>query len=230
MSTGAIVAVVAAVIIVIAIVAVVMMKRDGAGGPGLKRRFGPEYEWTLARNDGDIRATRRELAERVKRYGDLETRALPAEAQERYAARWNAVKAQFVDDPSAALTEADQLIGQLAAERGYPAANTAEHVDALSVHHPHHVHGYREAHAAVTGDGRHGTEDLRTALVSARGLFDELLQGGGRGTRRAAELETADTADVEPDAESVPAQDETKQVRGKRLAALTGRGRTEEEQ
>src|SRR4051794_31943286 len=98
MSTGVIVAIVAAVVIVAAIVAAVTMQR-GSGGPGLKRRFGPEYERTLARNDGDIRATRRELTERVKRYGDIDRRELSAEAQERYATQWTAVQAQFVEDP-----------------------------------------------------------------------------------------------------------------------------------
>lgn len=179
MSAGLIVAVVAAVVIVAAIVATVLMQR-GAGAPGLRRRFGPEYERTLALHDGDTRATRRELAERVKRYGDLDKRALPARAQERYASQWAAVQAEFVDDPAAAVRAADTLIAQLAADAGYPAADSPEHVDALSVHHPHHVHGYREAHGAVAGGGKRGTEDLRQVLVAARGLFEALLHGGPR--------------------------------------------------
>lgn len=229
MSTGAIVAVVAAVIIVAAIIAAVMLQR-GAGGPGLKRRFGPEYERTLTRHDGDTRATRRELTERVKRYGGIEQRALPAQAQERYAAQWTAVQAQFVDDPAAAVRKADGLIAQLAAERGYPAADSPEHVDALSVHHPHHVHGYREVHAATVGGGRHGTEDLRKALVAARGMFDDMLHAGvsARGGEAAPEAEQK--PEPEPEAAAVAGPNESKPVLGKRLAALTGRGRTETDQ
>lgn len=237
MSTGAIIAVVAAVIIVAAIVAAVMMTQRGDGGPGLKRRFGPEYERTLARHDGDTRATRRELAERVKRYGGIEQRALPAQAQERYTAKWAAAQAKFVDDPAAAVSEADGLIAQLAAERGYPAADSPEHVDALSVHHPHHVHGYREVHAATAGDGRHGTEDLRKAMVAARGMFDDMLQIGGTArdgdaaavSERETERNTErDTTKREADVDAAEQPHESRPPLGKRLTALTGRGRTEE--
>lgn len=232
MSTGAIVAVVAAVIIVAAIAVVVAMQR-GAGSPGLKRRFGPEYERTLARHDGDSRATRRELTERVKRYGGIEQRELPQQVQERYAARWAAVQAKFVDDPAAAVGSADELIAQLAAERGYPAADSPEHMDALSVHHPHHVNGYRDVHAAAGGGTRRGTEDLRKALVSARGMFDDMLHVSGSARDRDAaepepEYEPAEPAS-EREAQQAAGQDESKPVLGKRLAALTGRGRTEAE-
>jgi hypothetical protein len=229
MSTGAIVAVVAALIIVAAIAAVVAMQR-GAGSPGLKRRFGPEYERTLARHDGDSRATRRELTERVKRYGGIEQRALPEQVQERYAARWSAVQAKFVDDPAAAVGSADELIARLAAERGYPAADSPEHMDALSVHHPHYVGGYREVHAATAGGTRRGTEDLRKALVSARGMFDDMLHvSGSVRDKDAAEEQERTSASDQEQAQEAAARDESKPVLGKRLAALTGRGRTEAE-
>lgn len=255
MSTGAIIAVVAAVLIAAAIVAAVMMQRD-AGGIGLKRRFGPEYERTLARHDGDVRATRRELAERVKRYGGIEPRALPAQARERYAARWTVLQARFVDDPAAAVGDADGLIAQLASERGFPGAESPEHVDALSVHHPHHVHGYREAHAAI--GGHHGTEDLRKSLVAARGLFDELLQTEGTVPSEASTTASTAEPSTEPSTEPSKTPDADRQLEkpddkltekptekltekptdrptgrpqlGRRLTALTGRGRTEEEQ
>ncbi|SHL07161.1 hypothetical protein [Actinacidiphila paucisporea] len=238
MSTGVIIAVVAVVVIVAAIIAAVAMQ-GGSGGVGLKRRFGPEYERTLALHDGDTRATRRELTERVKRYGGIEQRALPAQEQERYAAQWAAVQSKFVDDPAAAISQADELIGRLAAELGYPPADSPEHVDALSVHHPHHVHGYREAHAAAAG-GRHGTEDLRKALVAARNLFEGLLHGDGRtrdsapgaqDTAAEAAPGTASETSSDTASETTPeeASNESKPVIGKRLAALTGRGRTESE-
>ncbi|WUH93738.1 hypothetical protein OG900_28900 [Streptomyces sp. NBC_00433] len=235
MSTGVIIAVVAVVVIVAALIAAVAMK-GGSGGVGLKRRFGPEYERTLALHDGDTRATRRELTERVKRYGGIEQRALPEQEQERYAAQWTAIQAKFVEDPPAAITQADELIARLAAELGYPAADSPEHVDALSVHHPHHVHGYREAHAAAAG-GRHGTEELRKTLVAARALFEGLLRGNGR-TRDSepdaaaeAEPETAreGAPETTPDTTPEAAPNESKPVIGKRLAALNGRGRTESE-
>jgi hypothetical protein len=224
MSTGAIIAVAAAVVIVVAIIAAVMLQRSG--GPMLKSRFGPEYDRVLARHDGATRATRRELADRVKRYRGLELRPMTAQTRERYAARWSEVQARFVDDPADAVGAADTLIAELAVERGYPAANSPEHVDALSVHHPHHVQGYREAHAAALahGEGRRvDTEAQRKALVAARGLFDELMSRAEAG---------ADAAPPEPPApppppavEEEPANDDgSRSALGKRFAGLTARG------
>jgi hypothetical protein len=180
MSTGAIIAVIVAVVVVIAIVAAVtMMRGDGTSGAGLKRRFGPEYERTLARHDGDDKATRQELAERVKRYGDMERPQVSAEQRERYGERWAEIQAHFVDDPGRALGEADRLTAEVAAERGFPGSDSPEHFDALSVHHPHQVQGHRQAHALAehTGaGGQQGTEDMRQALVSSRALFDDMLR------------------------------------------------------
>lgn len=205
MSTGTIIALAVAVVVIAAAVAAVLLQGNGTG-PGVKRRFGPEYERTLALHDGDARAARRELSGRVKRYRAMERRPLDDEARQRYAARWTALQGRFVDDPGAALREAEAVVGELAVECGYPAADSPEHVDALSVHHPHHVQGYRDAHAAATDDSL-DTEGRRTALVAVRGLFEELLG-----------------------AAAPPAKEESPEVPkaplGKRFAALTARGRT----
>jgi hypothetical protein len=192
MSTGAVIAVVVAVVVVLAIVAALVLLRGGgpAGSPvGLKRRFGPEYERTLARHDGDAKATRRELTERVKRYGGLTRQPLSAQARERYEAGWAAAQARFVDDPGQALNEAERLLAGLAAERGFPGPESPEHFDALSVHHPHEVQGYRYAHTLAEHGpaGPRGTEELRQALLGARGLFEALIAdadpaAGGGGT------------------------------------------------
>lgn len=231
MSTGAIIAVAAAVVIVAAITAAVMLQRGG--GPLLKRRFGPEYERVLARHDGSTRATRRELAERVKRYRGIELRPMSAQTRERYAARWSAVQARFVDDPADAVGAADTLIAEAAVECGYPAADSPEHVDALSVHHPHHVQGYREAHAAALAHGkgrRLDTEAQRKALVAARGLFDELMARADAGPS----VPPAPAAGPEPEPAPEPAAEEpeaaaagkatSRSALGKRFAALTARG------
>ncbi|WP_329131380.1 hypothetical protein OG552_10050 [Streptomyces sp. NBC_01476] len=196
MSTGAIIAVIVAVVVVIAIVAVVtMMRGNGTGGAGLKRRFGPEYERTLARHDGDDKATRQELSERVKRYGGFEPAQVSTEQRERYGERWAQIQAHFVDEPDRALSEADRLIAEVATERGYPAADSPEHFDALSVHHPHQVQGYRQAHALAEhagAGGRKATEDMRQALVAARALFDDMLRDAGTSRSRTTEERTPD--------------------------------------
>lgn len=181
MSAAAIVALVVAVVVVAAIVAAVTLMRGGGaglGGVGLKHRFGPEYERALAHHDGDPKATRNELAQRVKRYGRLDLRPLATQDVERFEARWAALKAEFVDSPAAAVSGADRLIGQLAQKRGYPEPESPEHNDALSVHHPHPLQGYRRAHELAGQAGPLGstpTEELRQALVGAREMVDALL-------------------------------------------------------
>ena len=211
MSTGAVIAVVVAIVVVLAIVAAWTMPRggEGVGGTGLKRRFGPEYERTLARHDGDAKATRQELADRVKRYGGIEPRQVERREQERYAVRWAEVQTRFVDEPGGAVTAADRLIAVVAVERGFPGADSPAHFDALSVHYPHQVQGYRQAHALAEhagAGGRRATEDLRQALVAARELFDELAQSAGEAARKSERTPApapvpAATADADSDSD-----------------------------
>ncbi|MFI2504930.1 hypothetical protein [Streptomyces sp. NPDC018972] len=183
MSTGLIIALI--VIVAVAVVAAVLMSRarNPRHGTGLKRRFGPEYDRAVARHDGDTKAAERELAERVERHGDLRVRSLEPAERERYEARWTAVQERFVDAPRDAVAEADRLIAELAAARGFPAdGHYEDQLAALSVHHAHHVEGYRRVHrvaqAGANGahDGGAGTEEMREALVEARALFEELVR------------------------------------------------------
>ncbi len=182
MSTGVVAAIVVVVLVVIAVVAV-LAARGGASAGRLKHRFGPEYDRSLARHQGDEKAARKELAARVQRFGTLERKALPSAERDRYTDRWGAVQAHFVEEPAAAVAEADRLIAELATDRGFPEAGSPEHFDALSVHHAHHVQGYRQAHALTEhahAGGQGATEDLRQALVAARHLFRELLADDGK--------------------------------------------------
>jgi hypothetical protein len=82
------------------------------------------------------------------------------------------------------VAEADRLLAELAKARGFPdGGQYEEQFNALSVHHAHHVHGYRRVHAVAgagtnarqDGDGRTDTEDLRAAMVEARALFEDLV-------------------------------------------------------
>ncbi|MER6123766.1 hypothetical protein ABT173_14115 [Streptomyces sp. NPDC001795] len=184
MSTGVIIALI--VIVVVAAVvagaaAVSPRARGPLGGGGLRRRFGPEYERTVARHDGDAEAAERDLTERLKRYGSLREQPLePAECA-RYAARWAAAQEHFVDSPGEAVAEADRLLAELAGARGFPdAGRYEEQLDALSVHHAQHVHGYRRLHRAAhaptagTAESRAGTEEMRAVMLEARALFEDL--------------------------------------------------------
>jgi hypothetical protein len=248
MSTGATVAIVVVALIVLALIAALAIKGRGTGGAvsgaRLKHRFGPEYDRVLAGHDGDVKATRAELTERVRRFGDLELRPVSEREREEYGAQWTALQARFVDEPATAVGQADALIGRIASERGFPGADSPEHFDALSVHHPHAVNGYRQVHA-LTGPAhtagtagspssgapqkRQSTEDLRKALLGARGLFDELTRDGARGTRRADEPGTEVARDTAGDRDHEKAGH--RGPLGERFTALTGgrRDRTDDE-
>ncbi|MGW2723734.1 hypothetical protein [Streptomyces sp. NPDC001492] len=182
MSTGMIIAliVIVAAVVVVA-VALTLRARGGYGGRDLKRRFGPEYDRTLARHDGDAKAAERELTERVQRHGSLREQPLEPGRLEEFTARWTAAQERFVDAPREAVAEADRLLAELAALRGFPdGSHYEEQLAALSVHHADHVHGYRHVHrvarAGVGGqDGdRADTEEMREAMVEARALFEDL--------------------------------------------------------
>ncbi|MGW1625756.1 hypothetical protein [Streptomyces sp. NPDC002172] len=184
MSTGLIIVIVAAVVVVAALLAV---RARGSGPQGLKRRFGPEYERTVAQHGGDTKAAERELAERVQRHGGLHERDLEPAERERYAARWTTAQEHFVDSPRESVTEIDRLLAEVAAARGFPAgAQYDDQVDALSVHHADHVDGYRRVHRAALAPaggsplGRAGTEEMRTAMIEARSLFDDLVTPSSR--------------------------------------------------
>ncbi|MGY0067001.1 hypothetical protein ACWZEH_09235 [Streptomyces sp. QTS137] len=184
MSTGLIIALIVIVAVVVVAAAVLILRARGPRhGANLKRRFGPEYDRAVARHDGDAEAAERELAQRVQLHGDLRTRPLEPAERERYEAGWTAAQEQFVESPREAVAEADRLLADLAAARGFPGGGQyEEQLAALSVHHAHHVDGYRRVHrvaqARVNGahEGGAGTEEMREAMVEARALFDDLVR------------------------------------------------------
>ncbi|WP_432197454.1 hypothetical protein [Streptomyces sp. bgisy027] len=178
MSTGVIILIVIAAVVVLGVTVMALRTRGPQGGRSLKRRFGPEYERTVARHDGDAKAAERELAQRVERHGGLRERTLETTEAERYEARWTAAQERFVDSPKDAVGEADRLLADLAQARGYPdGAQYEEQLSALSVHHANRVDGYRRVHRAARAriEGGSGTEELREAMVEARALFEELV-------------------------------------------------------
>ncbi|MFF7276259.1 EF-hand domain-containing protein [Streptomyces griseorubiginosus] len=185
MSTGLIIALIVIVAAVLVVAAVLTLRGRGPQhGRGLKRRFGPEYDRAVARHDGDEKAAERELTERVERHGSLREQPLEPARRQQYEERWTAAQERFVDSPREAVAEADRLLAELAKDRGFPdGGQYEEQFAALSVHHAHHVHGYRRVHTLAgarvnadrDGDGRVNTEELREAMVEARALFEDLV-------------------------------------------------------
>ncbi|QNP63087.1 hypothetical protein [Streptomyces genisteinicus] len=180
MSTLMTVLIIAAVVAVALAAGALLYRRTGSGGGtrSLRRRFGPEYERTLARHDGDEAAADRELRDRVERYGGLKPLPLEPKVREEYTAQWTTLQERFVDAPRQAVADADRLLARIAETRGFPGAEShEEQTAALSVHHPHHVDGFREARRAAHHEAA-STEDLREAMLHARALFEDLTDGG----------------------------------------------------
>ncbi|MEU1459158.1 hypothetical protein ABZ467_00450 [Streptomyces sp. NPDC005727] len=197
MSTGMIIAVIVVVAALVLAAILITRGRGRQGGPDLKRRFGPEYQRTVARHDGDTKAAERELTERLERHGKLRERPLEPAEREQYGARWTAVQERFVEAPREAVAEADRLLSDLAAFRGYPEGGRyEEQLAALSVHHAQHVEGYRRVHRVSqagpggAGESAAGTEELRTALMDARALFDDLMNDSAPATGHRSDVAT----------------------------------------
>jgi hypothetical protein len=149
----------------------------------LQQRFGPEYDRTVAEKDSP-RAAQRELAERERRHKELDIRPLSASARERYTQQWAQVQEKFVDQPSPAVAEADQLLNSLMAERGYPTEGYEQQVADLSVRHAKTLEHYRAAHTTQQKRDGASTEDLRDAMVRYRTVFEDLLTDGADEQRR----------------------------------------------
>ncbi|WP_062214177.1 hypothetical protein [Streptomyces sp. NBRC 109706] len=150
------------------------------GGGLLRRRFGPEYERAVTRHQGDTRAAHKELGNRLRRHRGFRARPLSAERHAAYRASWAGAQEQFVDSPAGAIAEVDHLLNRLIRERGYPSDGYGEQLAAVSVHHPHEVDGYRRVHTLAGREDlaralAERTEELRSALLAARELFEALL-------------------------------------------------------
>ena len=166
--------VVVAVVIIIVVAALFAVRKRKS--VQLKQRFGPEYDRLVQQNGGAAHAED-VLAEREKRVEKFSIRPLSPGDRERYAEEWELVQRRFVDDPSMAVTEADNLVTAVMSARGYPMVDFEQRAADVSVNHPTVVQNYRSAREIVLrhGKGRSTTEDLRQAMVYFRSLFEELL-------------------------------------------------------
>lgn len=143
----------------------------------LAKRFGDEYDLAI-REHGSRAKAEAELRQREARVGQLRIVPLAPGEGARFSSAWNRVQAEFVDNPSGAVTQADQLVRELMQKRGYPMGDFEHRAADISVDHPAVVRNYRAAQAihARTLSGEVETEELRKAVVHYRALFDELLE------------------------------------------------------
>lgn len=163
------------VIVVIATIAAVgyaLMKRQRSAR--LKERFGLEYDRAV-QSKGDRKDAESDLSELAERRDHIEIVPLSATSRRRYAADWDAVQNQFVDEPAAAVANADELIVSVMAERGYPVDDFDERAGMVAADQPDVVSHYHMAYAVRRHAQDATTEELREAFVHYRALFDRML-------------------------------------------------------
>lgn len=177
-STEIIIAVAAIAVLLIGVVAFFAgRKNQEQRHDALKQRFGAEYDREVQAH-GSVARAERELEAREKRVRQQSLKDLPEQERVRFDADWRAVQARFVDDPSSAVQQADDLIVTVMRARGYVVDDADRRVDDLTVEHANVVQHYRAARelAAANREGRANTEELRQAVVHYRELFADLLQ------------------------------------------------------
>ncbi|MFZ1916527.1 MAG: hypothetical protein WAU58_03065 [Terriglobales bacterium] len=165
------------VVLVVAILGVLYIRKRRNATAKLREQFGPEYDRAV-RQHGSERKAETKLEDREKRVEKLNIRDLDPMEHERFAKQWASVQSRFVDSPRGAVTEADDLVSALMKTRGYPVSDFDQRAADISVDHPRVVENYRSAHevALRVGKNEATTEDLRTAMIHYRSLFEELVQ------------------------------------------------------
>jgi hypothetical protein len=153
----------------------------------LKSHFGAEYDRTVI-EFGDRRRAESELMRREEHVRQLKVRPLSITERQSLGAQWMDCQRLFVDDPARAVDEADTLLTDVIRTRGYSGDTPYDRMADISAAYPAHAGRYR-----VAGDilarhyrGEASTEDLRTAFIHYRALFDEILGGQHEELKRAA--------------------------------------------
>ena len=174
LSTNALILAVVLIAVAMGVVAWFVMQRQRS--VHLKRRFGGEYERAVTELGGRAKAEA-ELTKRQKRVAGLKITPLTSADAGRFSQAWNALQVRFVDNPKGVVTEADLLVRELMAKRGYPMGDFELRAADISVDYPEIVSTYRAAQAIAVRNarGEADTEELRKAVVHYRTLFDELL-------------------------------------------------------
>ncbi len=170
--------VLAAVLIMIATALVwLYVRKRKRNTAALRQKFGPEYDRAVLVHGSERKAAAR-LEDREKRVEKFKIRDLEPKERERFEKLWKSVQSRFVDSPKGAVTEADDLVSSVMRTRGYPVSDFDQRAADISVDHPRVVENYRSAHeiALRLGKDQASTEDLRTAMIHYRSLFEELVQ------------------------------------------------------
>ncbi len=176
MSTTAIIGIVAlVVVVVVAIVALLFLRKRKT--EGLRAKFGDGEYARAVKEGGSRRHAEAGLDKRSERVESFHVQPLTPGDRARFQDTWGRIQARFVDGPAGAVTEADQLLGDVMSTRGYPVSDFEQRAADISVDHPLVMQNYRAAHAIALRQtrGQASTEELRQAMIHYRTLFEELV-------------------------------------------------------
>jgi uncharacterized repeat protein (TIGR03803 family) len=163
------------VIVVAGIVAFLFLRKRRT--EKLRARFGGAEYTRAVQEGGNRRHAEAGFEKRTERVDAFHVRPLTSGDRARFVESWRRVQARFVDGPAGALTEADQLLGDVISARGYPVSDFEQPAADISVDHPLVLKTYRTAHEVALRQtrGQANAEDLRQAMVHYRTLFEELV-------------------------------------------------------
>ena len=168
--------IIALVVVVVAGIAAFLWRRKRRT-ERLRTQFGGAEYARAVEEGGNRRHAEAGLEERTQRVEAFHVRPLSAGDRARFVESWRGVQARFVDVLAGAVTEADQLLGDVMSARGYPVSAFEQRAADISVDHPLVLENYRTAHEIALRQvrGQANTEELRQAMVHYRTLFEELV-------------------------------------------------------
>ena len=176
LSTTELILIIAAIVVVVAGIAAYLSHRKRRTAR-LRTQFGEaEYDRAVEKG-GNVARAEAKLEGRTQRVEAFHVRPLTTGDRTRFVDSWRGVQSRFVDGPAGAVTEADQLLGDVMATRGYPVSDFEQRAADISVDHPLVLQNYRTAHEIALRQtrGQANTEELRQAMVHYRTLFEELI-------------------------------------------------------
>jgi hypothetical protein len=166
---------------VAALLVVVLLLSRGARrsrSAALREEYGSEYDHAV-RNAKNRKHAENDLMSRKQEVEQYDIRPLSAAEREQYRGEWKRLETRFLERPTTAVAEADELVADIMRVQGYPLGDFEKHAAHLSVKHPRVVEHYRAGHKVLGGaPGSASTEDLRQALLHYRALFEELTGAG----------------------------------------------------
>lgn len=106
--------------------------------------------------------------------GNRRLHSLPDESKDRYASSWHEIETRFIDDPRAAVRDADKTAVMVLSERG---ANVSDE--------SHMPNDLQQARAASRGEGGTAdTEALRRAMTHYKVIVDDAVGSSRLATER----------------------------------------------